>query len=825
MQSWVYICIERNAVAVMQQILRMYRRDSKTPRTTKSLTRKQREHVKATMPMEITPDTVEAEDHPFLQLLEKPNPILDRSGLFWLTIAYLQLCGHAYWHMYFSDDGQPIELWPLPAQFVTPRFGSDMILDTYEFRMGGKVQYFTKEEIVHFRKPSPIDTISGFGNLRGMLETSETDIRMMEYERAVFDNMATPDIIISAKGDTSPQQVRQLEAQWRQDYAGHRRRGKAAAIPFPIDIQQLSFKNRDLEFDKGKIQVRDKLAAGFGVPIPILTSTSTTFSNMDVGVQLWMRNTIQPILVHLSSTLNTDVMPLYSPVQEDLDEDALPERTPWFVCFDNPVPEDVDAMTIRDKEDVGAGIRCINEVRRERNLEEVAWGDEPLVNMALRTPTQIEEQIAFDQEQALMLTQAQIAAVEAGATNEGPGVSFSELTTALQQCADMNDIEGVNLVRARMAEHLGGSVMPIEEITPAPSGAIVNPDDAADRPQLTEEVSNGTAQGQQEQENAGEGKGGMGSPDERRGSAGREDPEGGGGIDKGSDDREPSTEEGVDGRPGPSRFDKLGWARQAQEYYATKLETLDEDERDKTLDAVLIALFNELESEVVEHLAAADKWARPRVKTLPDKIGSLLDILFDKAAWIKRFAEGAFPSLLQAFKKGEELGSHELEQAGVVIGRLSSARIEKHVQELAQTFASTVVDMTGRELADALLPGIREGENIGQLSQRVGEVFGDKKSKHAELIARTEVNSAMNAGASDSWQEAGIEKQEWLASGDACEFCLALNGKVVEIGEPFAKLGTSVKGVNGGSYAVTYKNIMYPTLHPNCTCAVVPVVE
>lgn len=69
---------------------------------------------------------------------------------------------------------------------------------------------------------------------------------------------------------------------------------------------------------------------------------------------------------------------------------------------------------------------------------------------------------------------------------------------------------------------------------------------------------------------------------------------------------------------------------------------------------------------------------------------------------------------------------------------------------------------------------------------------------------------AYHAGQELAAKQSGVVAgKRWLASSDACERCLALDGKVVALGEPFIVLP------EGGPYAT----VMYPPLHPKCQCS------
>ncbi len=203
--------------------------------------------------------------------------------------------------------------------------------------------------------------------------------------------------------------------------------------------------------------------------------------------------------------------------------------------------------------------------------------------------------------------------------------------------------------------------------------------------------------------------------------------------------------------------------------------------------------------------------------------------LFDITEWTARFEDAAKPFIRESFVQGASAGREDLL---VIAGfedpqamMLSSDRINAEVEKLAETFASQVVEVTGRELADTLKEGLSAGENLEQLSHRVGELWGEKKSTHASRIARTEINSAANSGAVATYQEAGVDQYKWLAAVDACEYCLSLDGKSVTIGKAFAPLGSVVKGVEGGQFQVTYRDVLHPPLHPNDRCTIVPVIE
>mgnify|MGYP001360964741 CR=1 FL=1 len=411
--SWVYICLNLNATVVAQHQMRMYRRTpGPVDRDYAPLNRSMRKFLKSTQSSTVLLESVEILDHPFLRLMQQPNPMLDYHGLMWLTSCYLQSNGNAYWHVSLDEDGMPNELWPLPSQFVYPVLGDKSVFDSYELRIGSKYQMFPAAEIVHFKQPSPLDTLSGFGNLRGILEAAETNVRMLEFQRSLFDNMAMPDFLLSPKEDTGATQLQELKESWEESYQGWLKRGQMAAVPFPVEIEQLTSKNDDLQFEQGKISIRDELAAGFGIPVAVIAMNDATFTNTGAGMMLYTRNTILPMQTHIAGRINKDIMPYYAP-REDEVESHLDADPPFMCFFDNPVPEDVVQITDKLTKLVGAGIFSPNRALAELGEDPVSWGDEPWMNAGLRQPQLIIKEVEALGDKAVADLAGAIAKLEA----------------------------------------------------------------------------------------------------------------------------------------------------------------------------------------------------------------------------------------------------------------------------------------------------------------------------------------------------------------------------------------------------------------------------
>jgi len=102
---------------------------------------------------------------------------------------------------------------------------------------------------------------------------------------------------------------------------------------------------------------------------------------------------------------------------------------------------------------------------------------------------------------------------------------------------------------------------------------------------------------------------------------------------------------------------------------------------------------------------------------------------------------------------------------------------------------------------------ISEGLARGDSTQTVAKAVQDEieSPARAEVIANTEYARAMTTAAEQTYEEAGVEQEEWMAEDDACPDCLENEAaSPVKVGEDWPNGPVPV--------------------HPNCRCAQAPVV-
>jgi hypothetical protein len=230
---------------------------------------------------------------------------------------------------------------------------------------------------------------------------------------------------------------------------------------------------------------------------------------------------------------------------------------------------------------------------------------------------------------------------------------------------------------------------------------------------------------------------------------------------------------------------------------------------------------------------------------------SVEQLLPNPADWDKILSSISKDALAIFFIEGIEGAKQELYQLLIAEGILPEGevitiagsfdvhnpRVEQWLKDYSFKFAQKVNQTTADNLRTTLTEGLNAGEGIADLKKRVKEVFGpETRSYRAEMIARTEAHRANLHGRQELWKEANRDMilageqsiyvgRVWRASADACEYCVALDGKQVGIDEPFFRQGDVYELDGVGRMKLDYEDISVSQLHPNCRCSCLPVIN
>ena len=128
-------------------------------------------------------------------------------------------------------------------------------------------------------------------------------------------------------------------------------------------------------------QTKEDIANAFHVPLSFLTS-QTNLANLQAAEHQHLAKAITPRLQRRDEKLNEQLVPLYD------------SSGRLFLASDDPVPYDQEFGFRQQELDMKYGLLTINEVRQDRGLPPVAWGDQPWLPVAW-APTDFPDRTDF----------------------------------------------------------------------------------------------------------------------------------------------------------------------------------------------------------------------------------------------------------------------------------------------------------------------------------------------------------------------------------------------------------------------------------------------
>jgi HK97 family phage portal protein len=371
-KSWTYICASKNSNAVAAAPLRLYVgkqnkstkvivKTAKIDRKKEVLLRKQGNLISYTRKAEEIEEVLE---HPFLEMIKKVNPLLNRFDLWDGTELFLELTGNAFWYIYKDKMGVPQELWPLPPQYMKVVGSREKIVAGYVYQRAVEKIPFDNEEIIHFKFFNPSGSLYGVGPLSAVMDSYIDDKNIRNFESNLMKNQGRPEAVLQAKEAISDTDFKRIKERWRGNKEN--KIGGTLVLENGLEYKPITFTPREMNYVVGRKLNREEIAAAFGVPMSKLTTEAVNLANAYVGEHQYMQDTIEPRLRRIEETLNEKLMPMY-------DENL-------FVAYDSVVPEDRQFELTERTSNLGSYVTTVNEEREKMGLDKVAWGEIPLAS-------------------------------------------------------------------------------------------------------------------------------------------------------------------------------------------------------------------------------------------------------------------------------------------------------------------------------------------------------------------------------------------------------------------------------------------------------------
>ena len=304
--------------------------------------------------------------HPLCRLLERVNPWYTRGDLWRATETYLCLWGAAFWALERGDDGAP-ELWPLrpDRMAVIPDRRQYVRGFVYQGRAG--LAAYAPDEIVWLRYFNPMDELAGLSPLAPARLSADMGQEGLRFNRNLLRNSARPDFLLLTNQELNETELEEFYARWESRYQGAANARRPAVASSVRDDETLGLSHRDLDFIQGLRWSLEEVSRAYGVPKLLLGDFErATYANVQAAERMFWRNTIIPEIRFFEETLNRALLPRLGYPQLSVEFD---------LSVIEALQEDENSRVQRETALLDRGVLTINEVRRERNLPEVPWGN------------------------------------------------------------------------------------------------------------------------------------------------------------------------------------------------------------------------------------------------------------------------------------------------------------------------------------------------------------------------------------------------------------------------------------------------------------------
>ena len=653
------------------------------------------------------------DDHRLKQLLDRPHPNITRSQLLRLTAQWIVTVGEAYWLKVGNRLNVPMELHPIPPARIFP-IVTNGIIERYEVRDGsGKPQIIPSDTVIRFYFPDPENIWASEGYLGPDGIVADSLKFSGQHLRRRYETDSTPKSLLETGPDAekfNAVERDRFSTEWVKRY--HTRTGSDTDSPA---ILPMGYKYIEMIMQSGADVVpllefwRDQQLMGMGVPRSVLGQVvSGDRSSAETNQYVFDRHAIKPIASLIADGITLQLAP-------DFDEKI-------FVEFEEFVSADKDFDLLREEKDLVTKVRSVNQVREDRGLDPVDWGEEPVGTLADTPYTGERFDVGFEGDDPTAFGDpAPAPAPEpeskpTAAGSAGLGISEDIQKSLLNGAQVASMVAIVTQVQAGLLPRESGL-----KILQAAFG--ISPEEAA---------------------GIMAGAGNSPAPTAKMfwETAGR--------VSRG-DESTRATPIGQHGATSRARTKHFAPAAEWERVLRRERKFRPKFER------AMKSVFNAQRKEAIKRLNARAP-DEPRVRA-DVKVSDL----FDPKAWGKLFEVRVEP-----LRKAAYLDSAAEALAGV--GLDQTFAFTPTVAKRLDRFGAVMVKQTGattvRKLQRALAKGAEEGQGISSITKAINEAFGVRR-RNATTIARTELLRATQDAQIEGFEQSGVvERKAWNDNRD-----------------------------------------------------------
>jgi HK97 family phage portal protein len=254
----------------------------------------------------------ELTSHPFLKLLQRPNPAQTQRELIENIVSYLLVAGNSYIEV-SKLDGTPRELVVLRPDRVKVVAGSNGWPEAYDYSVYGASARLPAESVLHMKLFNPLDDYYGQSPLEAAQRSIDTHNAASAWNKAMLDNAARPSgalVFATGEGSLTNEQFERIKSELAETFQGAANAGRPMVLEGGMDWKEMGYSPQAMEFTETKNASAREVALAFGVP-PMLLGIpgDNTFANYAEANKTFWRQSVVPILGRVTEALTHFIGP------------------------------------------------------------------------------------------------------------------------------------------------------------------------------------------------------------------------------------------------------------------------------------------------------------------------------------------------------------------------------------------------------------------------------------------------------------------------------------------------------------------------------------
>lgn len=253
-------------------------------------------------------------NHPFEQLLMKPNPLQSRSELMAGTASYIELTGSAYWWLNRRrDNEQPSEIYLMPSHRIKPVPDDNLFLKGYVYDPGsGNELALETWEVVHFRAFNPKSLYLGLSNVESIATVAVGDMKMSKWNTELFaENNARLPGILAFKDSFTASDWELMQKQVKTAAAKRQYMLLQDVGQGGVEWIQAGISQRDMEFLSGRQANKEEIFNVFAPGLVGMLDKNATEANSKTAKATFIDHAVWPLCVAIGEKITNDIMPAY----------------------------------------------------------------------------------------------------------------------------------------------------------------------------------------------------------------------------------------------------------------------------------------------------------------------------------------------------------------------------------------------------------------------------------------------------------------------------------------------------------------------------------